>query len=81
MFPVSEATHAIPRAMGIARSFWLMGFSQRFGSEQLSVSFLGRIREGVLMPRTAEGVVGWRRWSGIRGPREWIRSGGVSMMG
>lgn len=48
----------MPRAMGIARSFWLMGFSQRFGSEQLWVSCLGRIREGVLMPRTAEGAAG-----------------------
>lgn len=46
-----------PREMGRARSFWLMGFSQRLASVQVSVGPLRRIREGAFIPKVVDGTL------------------------
>lgn len=68
-----------PRAMGRARSFWLIGFSHMLGSEQVSVDALRTTREGILIPRVVVGCSGSRS-GGIPPFREGISGRGVSMM-
>jgi hypothetical protein len=65
-----------PRAMGTARSFWLMGFSQRcaFSAVQVSVESRGAILDGIPDPTTVEGV-STSSSMGMRGPSEWTPSG------